>query len=153
MTIARRLPRLVAGLALVLAGCALASTDDSPATRTPVPSIGAGATATPTGTAGPSRSQTPSAIPSVTAESTPRTAIVPGAVDRSSLEVTATYDVELDISVDTGAIAVATVIVARNDSGSGIDRLDLNTVAARLGELQVTGAAVDGHAVTPEIDD
>ncbi|HSO30226.1 MAG TPA: hypothetical protein VLS28_10005, partial [Candidatus Sulfomarinibacteraceae bacterium] len=47
----------------------------------------------------------------------------------------------------------ATVIVARNDSGSGIDRLDLNTVAARLGELQVTGAAVDGHAVTPEIDD
>jgi hypothetical protein len=153
MTFAGRLPRFVTALALVLAGCTSASTEASPASLTPAPSIRATVTATATATASPSQSPTPQAIPSVTTELTPPTALVPGAVDRSSLEVRATYDVELYVAVASGRIQVATVIEAHNESGAPIDRLELNTIAARLGGLRVTGASVDDRAVTTHIDD
>lgn len=67
--------------------------------------------------------------------------------------MSATYDVDLGIDVGAGAIDVEVVIEARNDSGIPIDRLELNTVAARLGGLEVTGASVDDQAVEVAIDD
>lgn len=81
------------------------------------------------------------------------TAIVPGEVDRSSLEVRATYRVTAAITVRTGALDVTTRIEAQNVSGDGIDRLELNTVAARLGNLRVTNATVDDRAVKVAIRD
>ena len=41
----------------------------------------------------------------------------------------------------------------RNRSGAGIDRLELNTIAARLGRINITKVEVDGRAVTPRVAD
>ena len=101
--------------------------------------------------------------PGVTAAPTPEpiptlppdfvTSIVPGEVDRSSLEVRATYRVAAAITVRTGALEVSTRIEARNESGEGIDRLELNTIAARLGNIRVTSATVDDQPVKVRVRD
>jgi aminopeptidase N len=92
-------------------------------------------------------------VPTSTPVPTAATAIVPGSVGVSSLRVSATYDVALDVTVATGALHVGVVIVARNDSGGPIDRLELNTIAARLGNVALKSAAVDGRPVETTIDD
>ena len=143
---ASRPRRLAALLALVVFACSPAPSGEPLATTSGSPIL---PTATPT----PTPRGSSAATPLLTLEPTPGTAIVAGAVDRSSLDVSATYDVDLDVTVGTGAIAVEAVIEARNDSGSPIDRLALNTIAARLGGLKVTSATVDGQAVTVTIDD
>jgi hypothetical protein len=80
---------------------------------------------------------------------TPRTSsILPGSVNRSSLQIRATYAVTAAIAVGTGAMTVTTTITAQNQSGGGIDRLELNTLAARLGSIYITFATVDGAPVT-----
>ena len=53
----------------------------------------------------------------------------------------------------TGALEVATTIQLRNDSGGDIDRLELNTIAARLGGLRIASATVDDAPVKVTIDD
>ena len=80
-------------------------------------------------------------------------AIVPGAVDRTSLAVSATYDVDVRVGVAARSVRGTVTIVAGNRSGSGIDRLELNTVMARLGGLRLGTITVDGTAVTPSVDD
>jgi hypothetical protein len=142
---ARGLGVLAAILAIVITGCEPAASDTAPGT--PSPSTPPALVATPT----PRPSPPPT--PSPTPEGTPASAIVPGSVDRSSLEVSATYDVDLEVTVGTGAMAVEVVIEARNDSGGPIDRLELNTIAARLGGLAVGEATVDGVPVSVTIDD
>ncbi|MBP1705161.1 MAG: metallopeptidase [Chloroflexi bacterium] len=79
--------------------------------------------------------------------------IVPGAVNRASLAVEARYEVRLALSMATYRLSAAETIEIVNRSGSPIDRLDLNTVLARLGGLQITAASVDGQPVTPSISD
>ena len=81
------------------------------------------------------------------------TAIVPGTVDRSSLDISATYRVNATIAVKSGALDVATRIVATNTSGEGIDRLELNTIAARLGGIRLISATVDDVPVEVAIKD
>ena len=81
------------------------------------------------------------------------TAIVPGNVNRTSLSLRATYVVNASLLVDTGALTVSTTITARNDSGAGIDRVELNTIAARLGSMTITSASVDGVAKTVTVSD
>ncbi len=83
----------------------------------------------------------------------PATAIVAGTVDRASLKISATYRVNATITVRTGALDVTTRIVATNASGDGIDRLELNTIAARLGGIRVTTATVDDVPVKVSIKD
>jgi hypothetical protein len=83
----------------------------------------------------------------------PASGLVTGSVDRSSLELTATYDVNAALSVSSGVLDVSTTIVVRNDDDQPIDRLELNTVAARLGNLRVTSASVDDERVQVRIDD
>ena len=72
------------------------------------------------------------------------TAIEPGAVNRTSINITATYAVTATLAVDTGRLHVMTTMTVRNDSGAGIDRVELNTIAARLGSITITSASVDG---------
>lgn len=134
------------GLALLLTGCGSVPSDAPLAT----PSSPASTSTVESPTASPT--PTPTAPPAPTTAPTPASAILAGEVDRSSLDVTATYDVDLDVVVGTGAITITTVIEVRNDSGAGIDRLELNTIAARLGGLKITGATVDGRPVTVRID-
>lgn len=100
-------------------------------------------TTTPLPTPGPGPSNGP-AIASL---------IVPGAVDRTSLELTATYRVNAAITVRTGALDVSSRIEVTNTSGAGIDRLELNTIAARLGGISIVAATVDNNPVVPTITD
>jgi hypothetical protein len=142
------LPRALRLLALASAVAACAPVPS------PTPSASAVETAAVparTPNSSPTLRQTPP--PSATPGPTPASAILPGAVDRSSLDVSATYDVDLTIAVGTGDIHVGVVLEARNDSGEPIDRLELNTIAARLGGLDVRSAAVDGHPVDVTVDD
>ena len=83
----------------------------------------------------------------------PRFGLVAGSVNRTSLELDATYDVNAALTVGTGAIDVSTTIVVRNAGSRSIDRLELNTVAARLGRIKVSHATVDEHRVKVRIDD
>jgi hypothetical protein len=104
------------------------------------------ATITPAATAEPSPGPSASITP-------PVTGLGSGVVDRSSLNLHATYDVNADLTVFSGALDVSTTIVVRNDDDQAIDRLELNTVAARLGGLRVTSATVDERRVKVRIDD
>ena len=80
-------------------------------------------------------------------------AIQPGSVGRTSIHLQATYDVRLDLRYGRRAFRAVSVMVVRNTSGGPIDRLELNTVAARLGRLRFRSTTVDGRAVTPRISD
>jgi hypothetical protein len=119
----------------------------------------AAATSTPPGTpAGASREPAatrvlPTTRPVPAGTLQPRVGLQPGSVDRTSLAVEATYDVALSLAFDTRRIRVDSHMTAINRSGSGIDRLELNTVAARLGGLHVTAASVDGRPIDVTIDD
>ncbi len=74
------------------------------------------------------------------------TGIVAGSVNRTSLFVDATYDASLRISWGTRKIAVDSTATIRNTSGGPIDRIELNTIAARLGSIQLHEVTVDGVA-------
>ena len=93
----------------------------------------------------PLESVAPVALPP--ADAALATAIVPGSVGRSSLFVDATYDASLRISWGTRKISVDSTATIRNTSGAPIDRIELNTIAARLGSIQLHSVTVDGVAV------
>ncbi len=97
----------------------------------------------------------PTAAPTATPEPSPApaTAIVPGHIDRSSMDIRATYFVDVRLAVAARTLGGTVTIVATNRSGDGIDRLELNTVLAPLGRLKLGTVTVDGSRVTPTIDD
>jgi hypothetical protein len=80
-------------------------------------------------------------------------AIVPGAVNRSSLAISATYEVRVRLDVGARRLRGWTEIIATNRSGAGIDRLELNTVMPRLGAMQLSRVTVDGAEVDASVDD
>lgn len=116
----------------------------------------------PTASTGPAASEDPSAPsapptppapePSAPVEP-PLTGLGPGSVNRTSLDLDARYDVNAAITVWTGVLDVSTTIVVRNAGSESIDRLELNTVAARLGRLKITHATVDDQPVKVRIKD
>lgn len=79
--------------------------------------------------------------------------IVAGSVNRSSLNVSATYHVNAAITVASGALDVTTTIKVVNSSGGPIDRLELNTIAARLGGIRIIGATVDQVPTKVQVQD
>jgi hypothetical protein len=81
------------------------------------------------------------------------TAIVPGAVNRTSLAIRAEYDVNARLTVATRSLRGSVTITARNVSGAGIDRLELNTVMGPLGALRLGIVTVDGGRVAARLDD
>jgi hypothetical protein len=89
--------------------------------------------------------------PAVDAETAPgatlATAIQPGAVNRTSLHLRATYNVISNLDYDTRVFGVDARIQVTNTSGGPIDRVELNTIAARLGSFRLRLATVDGRAV------
>jgi hypothetical protein len=123
-----------------------------PLAPTPEPSPTTGPTATSEPTAAPPSAEPPSAEPSSPVEP-PRTGLVAGSVGRTSLDLDATYDVNAAITVGTGVIDVSTTIVVRNAGSTSIDRIELNTVAARLGRLRITNSTVDDQKVKVRIKD
>ncbi len=101
----------------------------------------------------PEPSAPPGPEPTVDPGATPGPTIGPGEVNRTSLDLRATYDVNALITVGTGAIEMAARIELTNESGDGIDRLELNTVAARLGGITITESSVNGEPVRVRVDD
>jgi hypothetical protein len=61
--------------------------------------------------------------------------------------------VSLALSYGSRSFTVDTLMTIENTSGGPIDRLELNTVAARLGGLRVRAASVAGKAVKVTVDD
>ncbi len=119
----------------------------------PVPAAPGTTPATP-GTSSPGTSPPgPSPTPGLPSSSPGAGGIVAGSVGRSSLALVATYDASLSIHWTARTIAVSEIIRLRNASGGPVDRVDLNSVAARLGSLRLRRVAVDGRSVRATVDD
>ena len=75
-------------------------------------------------------------------------AVVPAATVSavSSYDLEARYSVGVHLDWDTRWVDVTTTIDLRNTSGRAIDRLDLNTVAAKLGSMKNLRARVNGSS-------
>ena len=80
-------------------------------------------------------------------------AIVPGSVNRSSFNLDATYRATLKLTWATRAIWVDSIATIRNTSGGPIDRVELNTIAARLGSIRLRPVTVDGTPVGATVSD
>jgi hypothetical protein len=91
--------------------------------------------------------------PPLPASNTATSAIVPGTVNRSSLALDATYDAYLRIEWGARTIRVDSTSLIYNISGGPIDRLNLNTIAARLGSIRLGPVTVDGATVAASISD
>ncbi|MEO8229990.1 MAG: hypothetical protein ABI628_09555 [Chloroflexota bacterium] len=83
----------------------------------------------------------------------PVSPLVPAAVGRTSLDLSATYDVQLRLNYARGTLSAISTIAVTNASGGPIDRIELNTVAARLGRLRISSLTVDGSPVRPTVKD
>ena len=88
-----------------------------------------------------------------TAQTRAPTAITPGAVNRTSIDLTARYRISLSLRFGTRVFNADTVLSITNTSGGPIDRVELNTIAARLGGLTIRGVEVDGKSVTAKVSD
>jgi hypothetical protein len=77
--------------------------------------------------------------------------VVPGSVGRSSLALDAVYRASLALHWANRAIWVDSTATVTNTSGVEIDRVELNTIAARLGSIRLRPVTVDGVAVTASI--
>ena len=106
----------------------------SPGTGSPAPAI-------------PSPSSGP-AGPAPTADG-----LVAGSVNATSLNLRAEYATTVRLNFVTRSFLVGSTMTVTNTSGIAIDRLELNTIAARLGGLRITLAQADGRTVTPSVSD
>lgn len=97
--------------------------------------------------------QASTATPTPIQPAPPATSIVPGAVNRSTMQLRAAYDVSASLAWGTRRLSGRVTISATNQSASGIDRLELNTVMAPLGGLRLGTTSVDGRAVRPRVND
>jgi len=80
-------------------------------------------------------------------------AIQPGHVDRTSLNLSATYSVVLSLRYGSRAFNVNSTATITNTSGGPIDRVELNLVPLRLGGLVLRAVEVDGVPASRRIDD
>ncbi len=83
----------------------------------------------------------------------PAASIQPGTVDRTSLALRATYRATVRLSIADRSFRVDSTATITNTSGGPIDRIELNTAAARLGGLKLTASQLDGKAVTATVRD
>ena len=79
--------------------------------------------------------------------------VVPGSVNRTSINLEASYDARIRIGWDSRNVKVESIATIRNTSGVSIDRVELNTVAPRLGGMTLTGTFVDGQPVDASVSD
>jgi hypothetical protein len=69
----------------------------------------------------------------------------------ASYDMEARYDVSVHLDWDTRWVDVTTSIDLLNTSGGPVDRLELNTVAAKLGSMRKLRVKVDGARVRPSV--
>ena len=80
-------------------------------------------------------------------------AITPGSVNRTSLNLSATYSVGLTLNYASRSFMVNSIATITNTSGGPIDRIELNTIAARLGGMSLRVVQVDGRNVARRVSD
>ena len=158
----------VVALIVLLVVPALAATapggyrSDGPGGAPPAARLAATPSAAPSAAATPSARATDPRRPAGggTSGDTDRTPIVraypglvSGSVNRTSVLLTAEYDVALTLGFDARSMKVESLMTVRNDSGEPIDRVELNTVAARLGGMKLGAVTVAGRAVNATVAD
>ncbi len=82
-----------------------------------------------------------------------QTAIVPGSVNRTSMNLTASYSVVLALRYGSRSFAVNSTATITNTSGGPIDRIEFNAIPARLGGVELRAVEVDGKPVTRRVHD
>jgi len=78
----------------------------------------------------------------------PATAV---AANRTSMDLTATYEVRAKLGWGAKRLDVRSDAHIRNTSGHGIERVELNVVPARIGRMRDLSVAVDGSSVRPSV--
>jgi hypothetical protein len=73
------------------------------------------------------------------------------AQNRSSMDLRATYRVEATLVWRSALLIVRSEARIRNDSGHGIERVDLNLVPAKIGDMRRLHVTVDGTVVDPNV--
>jgi hypothetical protein len=136
------------------------------------PTVGTSTTATPgtpaatTEPSGPSTSLAPTSVPAGSPQPagggspepsgplapSPQT-IVPGTVNATSMALSVEYTATVTLGFGSRSFRVASTMSVLNTSGKAIDRVELNTIAARLGGMRLTRAQVDGRNVTTSVKD
>ena len=79
--------------------------------------------------------------------------LIPGSVNATSINLSAEYVATLRLSFATRSFQVSSTMTVTNTSGKAIDRLELNTIAARLGHMTLTSTRVDGVSVSASVTD
>ena len=79
--------------------------------------------------------------------------VTPGAVDRTSLNLQATYATTVRLSFATRSFKVHVAATITNTSGGPIDRVELNTAAARLGRMRLKSTLVDDQPAAARVTD
>jgi hypothetical protein len=82
-----------------------------------------------------------------------RPGLRPGSINVTTMAITATYNVRASLNFGTRAFKASTTIQLRNDSGHDIDRLELNTIATRLGGMKLASVTSAGKAVAATVHD
>ncbi len=97
----------------------------------------------------------PASAPSPAVDATKRTvsAITPGTVNRSSVNLTARYLVGLTLGFSSRSFQANTIATITNTSGGPVDRVELDTIAARLGGMRLRVVEVDGRRVAARVSD
>ncbi len=80
-------------------------------------------------------------------------ALAAGAVNRTSVNLSATYAVSLTLDYASRSFMANTVATITNTSGGPIDRIELNTIAARLGRMSLRAVQVNGTNVARRVSD
>ena len=69
----------------------------------------------------------------------------------SSLLLTARYDVDVHLSWISRTVVVDTAVAVENPTATAVSRLDLNTLAAAVGRMELGAVTVDGRPAVPVI--
>jgi hypothetical protein len=156
---------VLAFVLVVPAAIGLAAGDRSNGQAAPTPAIAgqdavalASATITPDASLPPapvsSPVTSPSASASVASVVAPAAAgLEPRAVNRTSINLSAEYNATVRLSFATRSFKVSSTMVVTNTSGVAIDRVELNTIAARLGGMDLTMAWSNGVPVHATVSD
>ena len=97
----------------------------------------------------------PASAPAPVVDATTRaiSTITPGTVTRSSVDLTARYLVGLTLGFSSRSFQANTIATITNTSGGPVDRVELNTIAARLGGIRLRVVEVDGRRVAARVSD
>jgi hypothetical protein len=97
--------------------------------------------------------RTPAPSPGTAGAGPTTDGLVPGTVNATSINLSAEYVATVRLNFGTRSFLVSSTMTVTNTSGKAIDRLELNTIAARLGQMTLTVTRVDDVPVHATVSD